>query len=192
MILQAVKCQIYDSINTIYQFMKPFSDNKMSIFEDYGAFKQLISIVHILLPETDNCPSWINRKERMPINSIDPDQMPHFASSDLCLHCLNTLGIFGTQTLCSFFHKKGNHMSLIVRKCSKNWWPYLSVQTDQNCCHLPEDSSHPALTNEHPAKIIIRLCACAGWSETSLVCVYERPLAQKEGNLTFTHVFSAL
>ena len=29
----------YDNIYTIYQFIKPFLDNKMSIFEDYGAFK---------------------------------------------------------------------------------------------------------------------------------------------------------
>ena len=28
----------YDCINTIDQFIKPFLDNKMSIFEDYGAF----------------------------------------------------------------------------------------------------------------------------------------------------------
>ena len=28
----------YDCINTIYQFIKPFLDNKMSIFEEYGAF----------------------------------------------------------------------------------------------------------------------------------------------------------
>ena len=31
----------YDRINTIYQFIKPFSDKKkLSIFEDYGAFKK--------------------------------------------------------------------------------------------------------------------------------------------------------
>ena len=29
----------YDCINTINQFIKPFLDNKMSIFEEYGAFK---------------------------------------------------------------------------------------------------------------------------------------------------------
>ena len=29
----------YDCINTIYQFIKPFLDNKMPIFEEYGAFK---------------------------------------------------------------------------------------------------------------------------------------------------------
>ena len=29
----------YDCINTIYQFIKPFLDNKMSMFEEYGAFK---------------------------------------------------------------------------------------------------------------------------------------------------------
>ena len=27
----------YDCINTIYQLTKPFLDNKMSIFEEYGA-----------------------------------------------------------------------------------------------------------------------------------------------------------
>ena len=26
----------YDCINTIYQFIKPFLDNKISIFEEYG------------------------------------------------------------------------------------------------------------------------------------------------------------
>ena len=29
----------YDCINTLYQFIKPVLDNKMSIFEEYGAFK---------------------------------------------------------------------------------------------------------------------------------------------------------
>ena len=29
----------YDCSNTIYQFIKPFLDNKISIFEEYGAFK---------------------------------------------------------------------------------------------------------------------------------------------------------
>ena len=28
----------YDCISSIYQFIKPFLDNKMSIFEKYGAF----------------------------------------------------------------------------------------------------------------------------------------------------------
>ena len=32
--------------------------------------KQLTSIVHILLPETDNCPSWISGRERMIIENI--------------------------------------------------------------------------------------------------------------------------
>ena len=30
----------YDSINTIYQFIKPFLDNKMPIFEEYGNLNQ--------------------------------------------------------------------------------------------------------------------------------------------------------
>ena len=33
----------YDCINTIYQFIKSFLDNKMSVFEDYGAFNQYMS-----------------------------------------------------------------------------------------------------------------------------------------------------
>ena len=41
-ILQAVSCTFNDCINTIYQFIKPFLDNKMSFFffffEEYGAF----------------------------------------------------------------------------------------------------------------------------------------------------------
>ena len=31
----------YDYINTIYQFIKPFFDNKMSIFEEHEAFKDV-------------------------------------------------------------------------------------------------------------------------------------------------------
>ena len=31
--------------------------------------KQLTSIVHILSPETDNCPSWINGRERMTVEN---------------------------------------------------------------------------------------------------------------------------
>ena len=34
----------YDCFKTIYQLIKPFLDNEMSIFEEYGAFKfKLIS-----------------------------------------------------------------------------------------------------------------------------------------------------
>ena len=38
-ILQAVRCPIWWLYYTIYQFIKSFLDNKMSIFEGYGAFK---------------------------------------------------------------------------------------------------------------------------------------------------------
>ena len=39
-ILQAVRCDIFfECINTIYQFIEPFSYNNMSNFEEYGAFK---------------------------------------------------------------------------------------------------------------------------------------------------------
>ena len=36
----------YYSIDTLYRFIKPFSDNKMSIFEEYGAFKGKGNVCH--------------------------------------------------------------------------------------------------------------------------------------------------
>ena len=38
-ILRLSGATFYDCIDTMYQFIKPFLDNKMSIFEGYGAFK---------------------------------------------------------------------------------------------------------------------------------------------------------
>ena len=35
----------YDYINTMFQFIKSFMDNKMSIFEGYGAFKPFMPII---------------------------------------------------------------------------------------------------------------------------------------------------
>ena len=35
-----------------------------------GSSKRLTSIVHILSPETDNCPSWISGRERMTVENI--------------------------------------------------------------------------------------------------------------------------
>ena len=35
-----------------------------------GRLSPLTSIVHILLPETDNCPSWISGRERMTVENI--------------------------------------------------------------------------------------------------------------------------
>ena len=32
--------------------------------------KRLTSIVHILSPETDNCPSWINGREKMTVENV--------------------------------------------------------------------------------------------------------------------------
>ena len=34
----------YDHINTIYQFIKPFLDKKISIFEEYGALNLYFSL----------------------------------------------------------------------------------------------------------------------------------------------------
>ena len=37
----------YDRINTIYKFINHFMDTKMSIFEEYGAFKLLMTDLHL-------------------------------------------------------------------------------------------------------------------------------------------------
>ena len=34
----------FDCINTIYQFITPFLDNKICIFEEYGAFKRALKV----------------------------------------------------------------------------------------------------------------------------------------------------
>ena len=39
--LYLLLCTPYDCINTIYQFIKAFLDNKMSIFEEYEAFEEV-------------------------------------------------------------------------------------------------------------------------------------------------------
>ena len=36
----------YDCISTIHQFIKPFLDNNMSVFEEYGAFKVFSQTPH--------------------------------------------------------------------------------------------------------------------------------------------------
>ena len=40
---------VNDCINNIHQFIKPFLDNKMSIFEEYGAFKIHLYCIHCQL-----------------------------------------------------------------------------------------------------------------------------------------------
>ena len=39
----------YNFINAIYQFIKPFLNNKMSIFEEYGALKKWSSLLRFRL-----------------------------------------------------------------------------------------------------------------------------------------------
>ena len=71
----------YDCINTIYQFMKPFFDNKMSIFEEFGAFNVLSwRSVNLLThfpgqawpSRPDNRFKCTDQKKGF-ANSIDPD-----------------------------------------------------------------------------------------------------------------------
>ena len=42
--LQAVRCRIFDFMNTNYQFIKPFLDKKKIVFEEYGAFNNVLDI----------------------------------------------------------------------------------------------------------------------------------------------------
>ena len=50
----------YDCINTIYQFIKPFLDNKMSIFEEYGTINLSVASDKMLFQ-----PKSINIKSAM-------------------------------------------------------------------------------------------------------------------------------
>ena len=98
----------YDCINTICQFIKPFLDNKMSIFEEYGAFNQNYSILIPFLPSgrfyLSSLEKFINSWRgawlifisiiiilmETPVlnaNSVIPARTPHEAASDLGLHC---------------------------------------------------------------------------------------------------------
>ena len=43
----------YNCSNTIYQIIKPFLDNKMSIFEEYGAFNIRVWKLPLNVFETD-------------------------------------------------------------------------------------------------------------------------------------------
>ena len=67
-ILQASGAAFYDRFNTIFQFIKPFLDKKkMSIFEEYGAFKILCGMA----------------------SSVDQIRLHLQEQSDLGLHCLS-------------------------------------------------------------------------------------------------------
>ena len=48
----------YDCMTTIYQFIKPFLDNKMSIFEEYGDFKCLCYSLFIHC-QLDSIAQWV-------------------------------------------------------------------------------------------------------------------------------------
>ena len=71
-ILQASGATFYDCTNAIYKFIKPFLDNKMSIFEEYWAFNILTTneLVKLTMlwttgPWTKVCAAGIERIEIM-------------------------------------------------------------------------------------------------------------------------------
>ena len=53
----------------------------------FSSLKQLTSIVHILLPETDNCLSWISGRERMTVENIS------WSSTKECCRLLRGLSL---------------------------------------------------------------------------------------------------
>ena len=52
-----------------------------------------------------------------------------------------------------------------------------SAQSDQRLRCPREETSNPWLSKMHPVKILIRLCECSGWSESSLGAHVHRYLA---------------
>ena len=48
------------------------------------------------------------------------------------------------------------------------WKNFASPQSDQNLCCRHEKTLHPWVCKMHSVKILIRLCKCAGWSESLL------------------------
>ena len=90
----------------MYQFIKPFFDNKMSIFEGYGAFNSLdrsisnrkgVQLVFIII-------TFIEIPVSIAI-SVDPDQTPHSAAFDLGLLGLPR-SLYGTLGLNSLITVK--------------------------------------------------------------------------------------
>ena len=61
--------RFYSTVNTIGS-CKAWSVYLTTLTGQVQSSKRLTSIVYILLPKTDNCPSWINRWERMTVERI--------------------------------------------------------------------------------------------------------------------------
>ena len=57
------KKKSFHCINSIYQFIKPFLDNRTSVFEEYGAFKYL-KLQHCSLPSANNVKGTIRASSR--------------------------------------------------------------------------------------------------------------------------------
>ena len=110
--LSGATCYMYDCINTIYQFSKPFFENKMSIFEEYGALRYYscprdyhrpiksnrARLYEIQVTDIYNCAVLVTVTSECHVkraktwtetlaNSADSDQMPRNAASDQGLHC---------------------------------------------------------------------------------------------------------
>ena len=80
--------KFYDRINTIYQFIKLFLDNKASILEKHGAFKQDFYVSRWRTESFNNITFIFVRlrQHEVPPNKIktNPQECPHFAYKALC------------------------------------------------------------------------------------------------------------
>ena len=64
-----------------------------------------------------------------------------------------------------------------------------SVQSDQNVCCLHEETLHTWLSKMHPMKILIRLCKCTVWSESSLGAHVQRYVCWQYNVIPFFKCF---
>ena len=105
--------------------------------------------MHILLPETDNCPSWISRRERMTVENISwsvstkeccrplrgLNQQPPGLQSDGASNWATEASIYGVTPLLNFLQEKAcpEHIWKYRRELNETWyidrWPSEEVQS---------------------------------------------------------------
>ena len=124
-----------------------------------GRLSPLTSIVHILSPETDNCPSWISGRERMTVENISwsistkeccqswrglnprPPGLQSVSASNWATEASNRLVI--TEDLVIILPVWARLLTLVILYCMylvRQAWPN-SVDTDK----MPLFVTHPAI-----------------------------------------------
>ena len=115
-----------------------------------------------------------NKKTIMPYaGNKGPDQTVHLCS----LIKAFAVGILWQRALYScWILYEPQHEKMYFLECASNEdsnQPALSVQSDQ-IFSCPLETLHPWLSKMHPVKILIRLCGCAGWSDSLLGAQFQR------------------